>query len=49
MLHTFVLHYKIKKEYKILIVNIFILFFGLVNCGEYRSRTDDLLHAMQAL
>jgi hypothetical protein len=22
---------------------------GLKSCGEYRSRTDDLLHAMQAL
>ena len=22
---------------------------ALIKCGEYRSRTDDLLHAMQAL
>ena len=21
----------------------------IISCGEYRSRTDDLLHAMQAL
>ena len=30
-------------------MNVYQLPLGQLNCGEYRSRTDDLLNANQAL
>jgi hypothetical protein len=48
MFHTNVLHHKTKKP----INNLFLVTYGfnhLIYCGEYRSRTDDLLHAIRIL
>ena len=45
MFYTIVLHHKQKNLRNPYLVSV----PEILSCGEYRSRTDDLLHAMQAL